>query len=92
MDYLVSFKDECFADQINIERQLENGPLTRRDVSVEIYAAKDQESDYLLLKQVNINLAQFVDTGKIEDVITFEDLKIVFVFDMQVASNVTAKP
>ncbi len=31
-----------------------------------------------------MNLALFVDTGKIEDVITFQELGLMFVFEMQV--------
>ena len=49
--------------------------------------AKDESSNYQLLKQVNINLAQFLDQGKLEDMINFEDVSVLFVFDLQVTQT-----
>ena len=31
-----------------------------------------------------MNLSQFVDTGKIDDVISFQDVGVLFVFEMEV--------
>jgi hypothetical protein len=39
---------------------------------IEILAAYDPGTkDYQLLKQINMNLTQFVDSGKLDDVISF---------------------
>lgn len=33
-----------------------------------------------------MNLAQFLDTGKIDDVISFSDINVLFVFEMEVTT------
>lgn len=70
----------------------QNGELLRKEIVIEIFIAKDQASEYQLLKQINMNLAQFVDTGKIDDVITFQDVNTMFVFELEVVSALPAPP
>lgn len=63
-----------------------DGSLGRREILIEILASKDANSPYQILKQVNMNLPQFLDTGKIDDVISFQDLSVLFVFEMEVTT------
>ncbi len=62
---------DAFKGTVNLERH-PNGQLARRDILIEILAAYDPGTkDYQLLKQINMNLTQFVDSGKLDDVISF---------------------
>lgn len=83
-DSNVAFTQESFTGTLAMTKGA-NGQLTRKEIIVEIYVAKDQSTEYQLLKQVNINLAQFVDSGKVDDVISFDDVGVLFVFDMEVS-------
>ena len=56
----------------------------KRDLQIEIYTCPDQNGKFLLLKQINMNLAIFVDKGKIDDIINFQDIGVMFVFDIEV--------
>ena len=38
-----------------------------------------------------MNLSLFVDRGKIEDMITFEDIGLLFVFDLLVTTSILSK-
>ena len=69
-DSNVAFSQEAFTSLIPIGKD-GSGQLQKREAIIEIYIAKDTNSDYQLLKQVNMNLAQFVDSGKVDDVISF---------------------
>ena len=55
-DSNVAFSQEAFTGSIPVGKD-GNGQLQRREAIVEIFIAKDTNSDYQLLKQVNINLA-----------------------------------
>jgi len=63
-----------------------DGSLGRREILIEILVSKDANSPYQILKQVNMNLPQFLDTGKIDDVISFQDISVLFVFEMEVTT------
>ena len=45
----------------------------------------------MTLKQINMNLAQFVDNGKIDDVISFQDIGVLFVFELEVKLSAPQK-
>jgi hypothetical protein len=47
------------------------GQLARKEIVIEILVAKDAHSPYQILKQINMNLSQFLDSGKVDDVICF---------------------
>jgi len=68
---------------------IEKGPtgqLARKEIVIEILVAKDAHSPYQILKQINMNLSQFLDSGKVDDVICFQDIQVLFVFEMEVTS------
>lgn len=82
-DSVVTFQQEIIAGIVQIAMG-PNQQLLKRDLQIEIYTSPDQNSKFQLLKQINMNLAIFVDKGKIDDVITFQDIGVMFVFDMEV--------
>ena len=84
-DCNVAFTAETFSGQVGIDKAA-NGSLGRREIVIEILVSKDANSPYQILKQVNMNLPQFLDTGKIDDVISFQDISVLFVFEMEVTT------
>jgi hypothetical protein len=45
--------------------------LNKKEIVIDICISNDHNGDFQTLKQINMNLSQFVDTGKIDDVISF---------------------
>lgn len=84
-DCNVAFTAESFNGHVGIDKAA-NGSLGRREIVIEILVSKDANSPYQILKQVNMNLPQFLDTGKIDDVISFQDISVLFVFEMEVTT------
>lgn len=85
-DLNVAFSQEQFSGKAFVVKDPATGQLIKKEIVVEIFVSSDMNGTegFSLLKQINMNLAQFVDTGKIDDVISFQDIGVLYVFEMEV--------
>jgi len=65
----VSFQSESFTGVVQVGKTPSG--LNKKEVLIDICISNDNNGEFQTLKQINMNLSQFVDTGKIDDVISF---------------------
>ena len=62
-----------------------SGSLLKQELSVQILCAESEAHPYVIMKNIAMNLALFVDKGKVEDLIPFNDIGLSFAFQIEVA-------
>jgi hypothetical protein len=60
------------------------GGLLKQDLHIQIFCADSEATPYVNIKNIAINLALFVDNGKVQDLIPFTDMGLSFAFQMEV--------
>jgi hypothetical protein len=82
-DSTVTFANENITGVLQVPKDPQGG-LLKSDLQIQIYCAESEVTPYVNIKNIAINLALFVDNGKVQDLIPFTDMGLSFAFQMEV--------
>lgn len=79
-DANVTFVNETVTGIVQVPKDAASGGLLKQELNIQIYCAESESTPYVNLKNIAMNLALFVDKGKVEDLIPFTDIGLSFAF------------
>lgn len=82
-DSTVTFANENITGVLQVPKDPQGG-LLKSDLQIQIFCAESEATPYVNIKNIAINLALFVDNGKVQDLIPFTDMGLSFAFHMEV--------
>ena len=90
-DFRATFANENITGVLQVPKDPQGG-LAKKDFHIQIFCADSEATPFLNLKIVAINLALFLDNGKVQDLIPFRDIGLGFAFQMEVVQILSPEP